>query len=150
MAKFNYSMENILRIKERIEEQKRMDLGKAMVDYQKSLDLEQVAEVKLTAYLEAFYGEQRKKVNASTLQQMSRQVAWYEESLQSLKKMTSKALEVVEVKREALKKALEEKKIQEKLKERAFEQYQEEEKIKEQQILDEIVGYRYASGDRND
>lgn len=150
MAKFKYSMENILRIKERIEEQKRMVLGQAMVDYQKAVDDETTIDNKLQIYLSEFYGNQRKRTNASALKLMSGQVSWYEDQLKAQKRLVAKALEVVEIKRTELRKALEERKVQEKLKEHAFEQYQEEEKLKEQQILDEIVGYRYASGDRND
>jgi len=149
MATFKYSMENILRIKERIEEQRRMALGQAMVEYQQALAEQKTIEGKLQVYLDEFYGNQHKKTNASALQHMSSQVSWYEDSLKLQKDLVVRALEMVEQKREALKKALEEKKIQEKLKENAFERYQEEEKLKEQQILDELVGYRYASADRD-
>ncbi len=150
MAKFKYSMENILRVKERVEEQKRMALGRAMADYQNTIAEQKTIEVKLQIYLDEFYGSQRMKTNASALQQMSSQVSWYEDRLKMQKDVVARALDIVELKRTELRKALEEKKIQEKLRENAFEQYKEEEKIKEQHILDEIVGYRYASGVRDE
>ena len=147
MAKFRYSMENILRIKERLEEQKRMDLGQAMVVFQSQQNIQRAIEHKQEKYLEEFYNNQNMITNGASLQTMSQQLSYYEKMLKQQKIVVEKAGEQVEIKREALKKALEERKIQEKLKENAFERYVEEEKLKEQQMLDEVVGYRYATED---
>lgn len=144
MAAFIYPMENVLRIKERIEEQKRMELGQAMVAWQDAVKVKEAMEARLKADLETFYGDQRGFVSATRLGQMSAQVAFVAAEVKAQEGLVAGALGVVEQKREALKKALEEKKIQEKLKEKAYERWYEEERLKEQQTLDEIVGYRYA------
>lgn len=145
MAKFKFAMENILRIKVQLEEQHRMALGRAMADHQVEKDVQAEIEAKLQVYLDDFYGNQKIKINASMLQQMSTQVSYHEKALKAQKRAVAQALDIVEIKREELKKALEERKIQEKLKENAFEHYQEDEKHKEQQLLDEVVGNRYAT-----
>lgn len=144
MAAFIYPMENVLRIKERIEEQKRMELGQAMVAWQDTVKAKEAMEARLKADLDTFYGDQSGFVSATRLGQMSAQVAFVAAEVKVQEGLVAQALEVVERKREALKKALEEKKIQEKLKEKAYERWYEEERLKEQQTLDEIVGYRYA------
>lgn len=149
MAKFKYSMENILRIKERVEEQKRMALGQAMMDYQRAVDVQKGIEHKLLTDLERFYNNQDQKTNATMLKALTGQVAYTEQELKDQKKKVAIALREVEIKREALRKALEERKIQEKLKEHAYDAWLEEEKIKEQQLLDEVVGYRYATDDES-
>ena len=140
-------MENILRIKERLEEQKRMDLGQAMVRLKSEEDIRKVIEHKQKNYLDDFYKNQNHITNGASLQMMSQQLAYFEQKLKLQRKLVKKAEEQVVIKREALKKALEERKVQEKLKENAFDRFVEEEKIKEQQVLDEIVGYRYATED---
>lgn len=145
MARFRYSMENILRVKERIEEQKRMALGKAIVDFQEQVAIQRGIETKLQAYLDTFYGGQKRKVSAKDLKRMSGQVAYYKRSLKTQQDVVETARVNVQDKRLQLKTALEERKIQEKLKENAFEQYQDEVKQKEQQLLDEVVGNRYAT-----
>lgn len=144
MAKFIYSMENVLRIKERIEEQKRMELGQAMVSWQEAVKDKEAVEARLQASLDEFYGGQKQVTNATKLQMLSGQVSYIEDQLKLKAKVVARALNVVEIKRDLLKKALEEKKIQEKLREKAYDRWYEEEKQKQQQLLDELVGYRYA------
>ncbi len=148
MAGFNYRMENILRIKERLEEQKRLILGQAMVLLQEARDQHQELQNRLDIHLAEFYGKKRGRTNAMDLRRMSEQVAYYERQLGEHQKVVDAAVKDVSEKRQALKEALEERKIQEKLKERALERYLEEEKLKEQQLLDEVVGYRYAQKER--
>lgn len=138
-------MENILRIKEKIEEQKRMALGQAMASYQHELSLAKEIEGKLQTHLDTFYGTQAKKIDAMQIRQVSQQVSYYEQALKDQKDVVSRALDVVEIKRQELQVALQERQIQEKLREKAFDAYLEEEKLKEQQLLDEVVGYRYAT-----
>ena len=144
MAKFVYSMENILKIKVKLEEQKRMVLGRAMSVYQLALKQQDDLVAKLNFYRDQFMNQSASRLNGSQLRQLNEQVAYYERSLAHQKLVVEKALAQVEKAREALKEALEEKKIQEKLKEKALERFMEEEKMAEQKVLDEIVGYRYA------
>ena len=148
MAVFKYRMENILRIKERLEEQKRLILGQAMMRLQKVKDEQQALQGHLDLHLAEFYEKKRGRTNAMDLKRMSEHVAYYERQIKEHQKVVDAAVKEVSEKRQALKEALEERKIQEKLKERALERYLEEEKLKEQQLLDEVVGYRYAQEER--
>ena len=146
MARFRYAMENILSIKERLEEQKRMELGIATLAFEDERAREESCRQALELSLSGFYDNQNGSTNATKLQRLSSQVAYEEKALKAQQKKVASARNKLELAREALKKAMEERKIQEKLKERAYEQFMEEEKQKEQQILDEVVGYKYAAG----
>lgn len=147
MAKFRYSMENILRIKEKVEEQKRMELGQAMMAYQNEVAEQERINGLLQETILAFKKSQSERLVVTEFQRLNNSVNYYEVVLKEQKVLVKKALELVEVKRVNLRKALEEKKIQEKLKENALEAFMEEEKLKEQKLLDEVVSYRYASAD---
>lgn len=145
MARFNYAMQNILNIKEKIEEQKRMELGQAMMVYQNEVDEEKRVNRLLDKTVKAFVEGQRESHPVSEFVRLNNSVNFYEDALKMQKVQVLKAYKVVEKKREALKLALMEKQIQEKLKEKALEAFLEEEKMKEQKILDEIVSYRYST-----
>lgn len=148
MANFAYKMQNILNIKEKIEEQKRNELGQAMVIYQNEMDYQYELESSLKENVDAFRNGHRQQHAVSEFQRLNNNVKYYEDTLKVQKLVAARALSVVEQKREALKVALMEKQIQEKLKERAYEVFYEEEKDKELKILDEIVSFRYSSDDR--
>lgn len=148
MAKFIYNMENLLRIKEKIEEQKRMELGQAMAEWQRCVDVQKHIEGQLFETVEAFKEAQLGRLIVAEFQKLNNSVNYYEGALKEQKVVVRRALSIVEDKRAALRKALQEKQIQEKLKERAYEMFLEEEKLKEQKLLDEVVSYRYSSEDK--
>lgn len=145
MARFKYAMENILNIKTKIEEQKRMELGRAIAAYNQAVETRQSIRRQVDAIREEFSQSTGIKLTAERLVEMNRRVSYYERSLKSQELEVIRRSKVVDTKREALKHALEEKKIQEKLKEKALEKFVEEEKATEQKHLDEVVGYRYAT-----
>lgn len=138
-------MQNILNIKEKIEEQKRMELGRAMMAYQSEVDEERRIQLVLKNTIDEFVAGQKEAHPVSDFVRLNNNVNFYENALKEQKLKVLKAYKVVEIRREALKIALQEKQIQEKLKEKAYDAFLEEEKMKEQKILDEVVSYRYAS-----
>lgn len=142
-------MENILRIKEKIEEQKRMELGQAMALFQKELEEEERLIGRRNETITLFKEMQKGQLVVSEFQRLNRSLTYYEVVIKEQKVKVQKTKALVEVKRECLRKALEEHKIQEKLKEKAMEVFVEEEKLKEQNLLDEIVNFRYQSEDLN-
>ncbi|PKM54064.1 MAG: flagellar export protein FliJ [Firmicutes bacterium HGW-Firmicutes-5] len=145
MAKFHYSMENILNVKTKIEEQKKMELAKAMMDHKVEMDRQEAIKAELDATIEDFRERQKQSQSVSEFQRQNHNVNYYEKAYKAQKQVVVKAKDKVESKRKALQKALEEKKIQEKLKEKALNVFLEEEKYKEIKILDEIVGFRYST-----
>ncbi|PKM68081.1 MAG: hypothetical protein CVU95_05390 [Firmicutes bacterium HGW-Firmicutes-2] len=144
MAMFRYSMENILNVKIKIEEQKKMELAKAMMDLRVEIEKQEGIKAELDITIDAFRERQKQSQSVSEFQRLSHNVNYYEKAHKVQKQIVLKAEALVEKRRKALQKALEEKKIQEKLKEKALNIFLEEEKYKEIKILDEIVGFRYS------
>ena len=144
MAMFRYSMENILNVKIKIEEQKKMELAKAMMDQKMELEKQEAIKAELDITIEVFRERQKLSQSVSEFQRVSHNVNYYEKAHKAQKQVVLKAEALVEKRRKALQKALEEKQIQEKLREKALNIFLEEEKYKEIKILDEIVGFRYS------
>jgi len=145
MAKFHYSMENILNVKIKIEEQKKMELAKAMMNHKVEVEKQEAIKMELDTTIEDFRERQKKSQSVSEFKRLNHNVNYYEKAYKAQKLEVLKASEKVETKRKALQKALEEKKIQEKLKEKALNLFLEEEKYKEIKMLDETVGFRYST-----
>ncbi|MDF1616828.1 flagellar export protein FliJ [Petrocella sp. FN5] len=145
MAKFHYSMENILNVKTKIEEQKKMELAKAMMAHKVEIKKQEAIKAELDTTIEDFRERQKQSHSVSEFKRLSHNVNYYEKAYKAQKEVVVKAKEKVEAKRKALQNALEEKKIQEKLKEKALDVFIEEEKYKEIKMLDEIVGFRYST-----
>jgi len=138
-------MENILNVKTKIEEQKKMALAKAMMDHKLALEKQATIKRELDATIEIFREKQKQSQSVSDFKRLSHNVNYFEKVYKDQKQVVLKAEANVEHRRKELQKALEEKKIQEKLKEKALDLFLEEEKYKEIKILDEIVGYRYST-----
>jgi len=145
VGRFIYTMESILRIKEKIEEQKKIELGESIQKYQKALEEESRRKETLNESMEFFKNTQAQLMKGEKLKKRSQRIRYYQNALEEQKKEVKSNKEQVALKREALKQAVQEKKIQEKLKERAKIIFLEEEKLKEQILLDEVVSYRYAT-----
>lgn len=150
MARFQYKMQNILNIKEKIEEQKRLELGKAMTTLQMAKEKKSEILGEIEQRVNVFKEQQKEHLNVLDFQRLNNNISYYRQALVLQEKVVIKAVQIVDLKRGVLRKALEERKIQEKLREKAYEVFMEEEKSKEQIILNESVGYRYATKKSDD
>lgn len=147
MARFKFNLENVLNIKVKMEEQKKMELGNAnkiLVNLQEEL-LE--IDAQRVQYINDFYEEKGKVLKAFDLAKLNKYIKFYNDRMKEQKIKINQAECVVEEKREELKQALFEKKKYEVLKERAYERYAEEEKQEENKIVDEIINYKYRSNE---
>lgn len=141
MGKFKFKLQSILNLKEKMEEQKKIELGKAttyLVGQEAILKKYQISLGDLTQEL---HGKSGKSVYAKELLQLNHAIKYYEEEIHHQKEIIIKAKEVVEQKREALNKALIEKKTYEKLKEFALEKHLQEEQLLSNKQLDEVISY---------
>lgn len=145
MGKFIYNMESILRIKIKIEEQKKLELGESMQIYNLEIEEQIRCEKELSTSMYLFKEAQKGPIQGEKLKKYSNSISYYKKYLEKQIKKVEMAKYTVEVKRKAVQKALEEKKIQEKLKEHAYESFLKEENLKEQNLLDEVVSYGYAT-----
>ncbi len=143
MVKFQYPLQKILHIKEKIENQRKM----ALKDANQQLDVQKGKLNRLHVRLDANNGYFRRTVGDTikvreiiTLNRMNQYV---NTCIKEQNTVVEEATCEVEAKRIELTQALMEKKMYEKLKEKAYESYMLESNKEEQKQLDEIVSYKY-------
>ena len=124
MAKFIFSMQNLLDMKEKLEEQAKNNYSQANLE-QLRLEIADSLDVRSIRRRENAIEILRTYVRQQELVVIQRQ----------------KDLEVA---RQRLNEAMKERKTYEKLRERAFEEFKLEENRKEQKEVDELVSYRFG------
>lgn len=149
MSRFRFSMENILIIKEKLEEQAKNEYAQANA----RLFREQDKLDALVCRCEEARQELRKK-----LQEMlsMKDIRKREEAVEVLKfyviqqqMAVIRCEKEVEVAREKLSEAMKERKIFEKLREKAYEEFVQEENKKEQREVDELMSYKHGVRTKN-
>lgn len=145
MAIFRFKLQSVLSIKGKIEEQKKIELGNAMIFLNTQIEfLNQLIE-KQNGLVAIFNEKNGKRILAKELIELSASIKYYDEARLDQQKVIKKAEEMVEEKRVALNVALMERKTYEKLKEIALENYMKEEQADSFRQLDEIVSYKYST-----
>lgn len=145
MARFRFPLQNILNMKEKLEEQAKNEYGQAnarLLAEEKKLEqlnyrLED-ARLQLKNVLVEVLSmtEIHKRENAVVI------LKGYVKQQQLVVKRCEKEVEIA---REKLTEAMKERKIFEKLREKAFEEFIKEEGRREQKEVDELMSYRYGA-----
>lgn len=147
MAKFIYKMQNLLSIKEKLEDQAKSAFGaaKAKLDEEeaKLLALEERKE----GYENLLSQKMEGKLNIMEIRQTEDavEIMKYKIKMQSIAVTT--AMQQLELSRIKLNEAIQERKIQENLKEKAFLTFMEELKAEEQKEVDERVSFMYRDSE---
>lgn len=145
MACFRFSMQNILNMKEKLEDQAKNKYAQAnarLLREQEKLEIivarreEAREKLKLVLYETLSVSEIRTRENAVEV------FKYYAMQQQLAVKRCEKEVEVA---REELSEAMKERKIFEKLREKAFEQFVFEENRKEQKEVDELMSYKHGT-----
>lgn len=143
-------MQNILNIKEKLEESARNDFGIAM---RKLLEEEEVLDHlgRRRAGYEAFAREYLSgSITPRTMRENKEAIIRMDEYMASQRMVIKKQEDVVDRARGVLTRAMQERKIQEKLREKAFDQFMEEEKHAESREIDELTSYTYGQSNEDD
>ena len=145
MAKFIFSMQNILSMKEKIEEQEKAEYSQVMMRFNEEQDkLNELIERQSMAEVEL----------KNTINEVLdvREIREKEDFLEIIKMYVKEQQLIViaceeEVRqaRDRLNEAMKDRKIYEKLREKAFEEFIQEENKREQKEIDELVSYRYGN-----
>lgn len=145
MARFRFPLQNILNMKEKLEEQAKNEYGQAnarlLVEEKKLEQLNnrlEAARLQLKNVLIEILSmtEIHKRENAIVI------LKGYVKQQQLVVKRCEKEVEIA---REKLTEAMKERKIFEKLREKAFEEFIKEEGRREQKEVDELMSYRYGA-----
>lgn len=143
MAGFKFRLESFLGIKEKIEEQKKLEYGKAL----KKLDEERAYLESLETKKKDVIDNMRKSINsgirANELKRYNNFVDYIKLRIEEQENVVRKAEIYAEQKRIELVDAMKERKMLEVLKENDRVEYNKEQLLKEQKIVDEIVSYQY-------
>ena len=144
MAKFRYRMQSILNIKYQLENQAKMDLGRAQVRLMEEEEKLQTLIDRKEAYLEEGRRMRSKTLHVSELRDNSNAVSVMDEMIDRQKEQVAKAEEAVEAARVRLQEVMQERKMHERLKENALEQFRREENAAEFKSVDELTSYTYG------
>lgn len=149
MARFVYSMQSILNIKEKEEAQYRMDFAVA----KRKLDDENELLLNLIDRRRA-YEEKGKELRAKNLDVMQirendRAVEVMNDRIVIQQQAVVRAEQALERERDKLTATMQERQMHERLRERAFEEYLAEEKAEEAKIVDERSSFVYGQGVEN-
>jgi flagellar FliJ protein len=145
MARFVFSMQNLLNIKEKLETQEKNNFSQANLRLLEAQDELERIQNRL---------DETKQKLRETVQSLAdiREVRRMEDAVEIIKMYRQQQKLVVlqrekevEVARVRLSEAMRERKTFEKLREKAFEAFLEEESRAEQKEVDELVSYRYGT-----
>ncbi len=145
MGKFKYRMQNILKLKEKLEDQSKM----AYANQRRALTREEQIEEELKNEKNR-YEEEGKRLRSSGLN-----VRDILENIQGVNTMDMLIADQhvrvkieedkLEKRRQELEKVMKERKAQEKLREHAYRRFQQEENAAESKIIDELTSYTYGN-----
>ena len=143
MAKFQYRMQNILNLKQKIETQEKIAFSLANARL-----LEEQEKLSALMLRKADYENQLKEMTSGTLS--IRDIKICKESINAMKSRIrdqlieiSKAQREVEIARKRLDDVMKERKTHEKLREKAFEQFKQELLAEESKETDQLVSFTY-------
>lgn len=147
MAKFKFRMQNFLSLRERIEEQKKLDYGRAVAKREHEKQVKAALILRRESYITTFREQIKGEViNPIEVQSYNDYIDWLKHKIIEQEKVVILAEKFAESKRLELVEAMKERKMLEKLKEKDAEVFRIEEKLTEQKLVDEIVSYRYNKG----
>ena len=155
MAQFEFRLQSVLNLREKIENQKELEYSQAL----KRLGEERAKERALVERKDASVlelserlrgkskhenGTEKKGINPSEVSRYNDFIELMKERITIQRKVVKAAEEFAEAKRKELVEAMRDRKTIERLRENALEEYKEEEKRSEQKQVDQLVSYKYA------
>lgn len=143
MARFRYSMQSILDIKEKMESQARQEFASARTALGREENiLSQLQQRREQYELQAIEMQQKgKTLDLKQMKESRLAIANMDEKINSQKVRVKAAENQLEVVRNQLTEVIMERKTHEKLKEKAYLAFLEEEKKKEGKSIDELTSY---------
>lgn len=144
MARFIFSLQNILDIKEKLEEQEKNHYSQANMRLQEAIAEQEALELRLEAEKKKLQEDVSSSLKIKEIRRREEAVEIIRMYIRQQMLVVKQREKEVEVARERLNEAMKERKTFEKLRERAFEKFRIEENLREQKEVDELVSYRYG------
>lgn len=144
MAKFAYRMQSILNIQYQLENQAKMELGRAQMRLLEEEEKLQRLIDRKEAYLEEGRRMRSDALSVNDLRDNRNAMLIMDEMIEVQRGQVALAEEAVEAARLKLQEIMQERKMHEKLKEKAFVQFVKEENAAEGKAVDELTSYTYG------
>lgn len=144
MAKFKYRMQNILDIKQKLEESAKMEFSEANIRVMEEEGKLSTIEDRKRSYEEQGRKLREARLHVGDIKNNTQAVSVLRDMQKEQEKEVEKAKVVQEQKRLKLQNAMQERKTQEKLYENAFEEFVREENARESKEVDELTSYVYG------
>ncbi|HAN10210.1 MAG TPA: flagellar export protein FliJ [Clostridiales bacterium] len=143
MAKFDFKLQNLLNIKEKLENQKKNELAQVTEKLNKFRKQKENVEAVQREIYNDMKQELGRKISADMIKKSNDYIAYLKKVLVQVQKNINICEKEVDKKREELMKVLTERKMYEKLREKELEKFIKSENQKEQKSLDEVAGYKH-------
>lgn len=144
MAKFTYRMQSILNIQYQLENQAKMDLGRAQMYLMEEEEKLQALIHRKEAYLEEGRRMRSDMLRVNDLRDNRNAMLIMDGMIEAQRGQVAQAEQAVEAARLRLQEVMQERKMHERLKEKAFEQFMQEENAAEGKAVDELTSYTYG------
>lgn len=145
MKKFQYSMENLLQIKRKMEDQMKIAYGNARLRLtQEEEKLEQMIK-KESSYEDELRLLRSDKLDIVKIRQCEQAIEVMKQNIKQQTTAVKNAAHRLEIARIRLNDAMVERKTQERLKDKAFEEYLLEFEAEEQKEIDELNSFHYSN-----
>ena len=150
MAKFVYRMQNILELKQKIEEQEKANFGMATARFN-----EEQRKLRELMIKQAGYEKQLRDLsvgdnNIKEIKTCKNAITSVKVALREQMIELSKAQKAMENARKRLNDVMMERKMHEKLREHAFEEFLDEMDYEEGKVTDELVSYSYFNSEKEE
>lgn len=147
---FKFELQPVLALKEKLEENKKRELGLANTKQEKLVYEKGLLIRKHQEICDGMRTQYSSQINVNHLKQSNYYMAHLNKKVEQKEVEIVKATKEVDQKRNELIEAVKQRKILDNLKDIRFEQFREEEAKSENQIVDEIVSYKYGAVERSE
>lgn len=144
MAKFRYRMQNILDIKQKLEEAAKMEFAEANARVMEEEEKLSLLHGRRRAYEAEGKMLRKQQMHVPDIQHNIQALDVLRDLIKEQIKEVERAKQFQEEKRLALQSAMQERKTQEKLYENAFAEFMQEENAREGREVDELTSYKYG------
>ena len=144
MAKFRYRMQNILDIKQKLEEAAKMEFAEANARVMEEEEKLSALHGRRRAYEAEGKRLRKQQMHVPDIKNNIHALDVLRDMIKEQIKEVERAKQIQEEKRLALQSAMQERKTQEKLYENAFAEFMQEENAREGREVDELTSYKYG------
>ena len=145
MKKFRYSMQSLLGIKQKLEDQAKAAYGAAKLRLNEEEERLLAMQRKREEYIEEKRQVMATRLDVPKLNRLQMAVEAMDDQIARQKQNVKKAEMAVRAAEERLVESMTERKTQERLRENAFEVYRQEMNAEEQKEIDERTSFRYGT-----